>query len=80
MLVDTLALVGIIAGWVSDKAPAVAIGGLALIYLLMALIAGPLGRALGLPRYRPDEAYSATLDRWRRERRTPPASETIRSN
>lgn len=80
LLVHTLSLVVLIAGWVSDKAPAVAIGGLALIYVLMALIAGPLGRALGLPRYQPDEAYAATLDRWRRERRKPPASEIIRSS
>lgn len=80
LLVDTLALVGAIAGWVSDKTPAVAIGGLVLVYVLMALIAGPLGRALGLPRYQPDEAYSVTLDRWRRARQTPPASEITRSN
>lgn len=80
LLVHTLGLVGAIAGWLSDKTPAVAIAGLAFIYVLMALIAGPLGRALGLPPYQPDEAYSATLDRWRRERRAARASEIIRSN
>jgi hypothetical protein len=80
LLAHTLGLVGIIAGWLSDTTPAIAVVGLALIYVLMALIAGPLGRALGLPPFQPDEAYSATLDRWRRERRAPRASETSRLN
>jgi hypothetical protein len=80
VLVHTLGLVGAIASWLSDKAPAVAIFGLAFIYVLMALVAGPLGRALGLPPYRPDEAYSATLNRWRRELQAPRASEITRSN
>jgi len=71
LLAHMLGLVGIIAGWLSDKTPAIAVVGLVLIYVLMALIAGPLGRALGLPPHQPDEAYSATLDRWRSERRGP---------
>jgi hypothetical protein len=80
LLVHTLGLVGTIASWISDKTPAAAMAGLALIYVLMALIAGPLGRALGLPPYQPNEAYRATLDRWRRERRSPRAFEITRSN
>jgi hypothetical protein len=73
LLSDVLAFAGIVAGWASDKAPAVAIVGLVVVYVLMALVPGPLGRALGLPRYRPDEAYGVTLDRWRKQRQMPPA-------
>jgi len=61
-------LVGAIVGWASASVPAVAGAGLVIAYVLMALVAGPLGRALGFPPYRPDEAYSMTLDRWRNER------------
>jgi hypothetical protein len=81
LLVEALALVGVVAGWASDKTPVLAIAGLGLIYVLIALIAGPLGRTLGLPRYQPDEAYSTTLDRWRKRRQPPrPASQTTPSN
>jgi len=68
-LIDTLGLVGIVSAWASERVPAVAIGGLVAVYVLVALVAGPLGRVLGLPPYRPDEAYTATLDRWRNERK-----------
>jgi hypothetical protein len=64
-----LGLIGIVAAWASERVPAVAIGGLLAIYVLVGLVAGPLGRVLGLPSYRPDEAYTATLDRWRNERK-----------
>ena len=68
-LIDTLGLVGIVFAWASEGVPEVAIGGLVAVYVLVALIAGPLGRVLGLPPYRPDEAYTATLDPWRNERK-----------
>jgi hypothetical protein len=56
--------------WVGFRlGAAVAVAGLVIVYVLMALVAGPLGRALGFPPYRPDEAYTVTLDRWRNERK-----------
>jgi hypothetical protein len=69
VLSSVLGWVGAIVGWASASVPAVAVAGLVIIYVLMALVAGPLGRALGFPPYRPDEAYTATLDRWRNERK-----------
>jgi hypothetical protein len=68
-LSSVLGLVGAIVGWASASVPAVAVAGLVIVYVLMALVAGPLGRALGFPPYRPDEAYTVTLDRWRNERK-----------
>jgi hypothetical protein len=69
VLLDALGLVGIVAAWASERVPALAIGGLVVVYLVVALVAGPLGRLFGLPPYRPDEAYSATLDHWRSDRK-----------
>ena len=69
VLSSVLGLVGAIVGWASASVPALAVVGLVIVYVLMAFVAGPLGRALGFPPYRPDEAYTVTLDRWRNERK-----------
>jgi hypothetical protein len=69
VLSSALGLVSAIVGWASASAPAVAVAGLVIVYVLTALVAGPLGRALGFPPYRPDEAYTVTLDRSRNERK-----------
>jgi hypothetical protein len=67
-----LLYVGFAAAWLAKQHPAPALIGLFCVYAVMALLAGPVGRAIGLPAFRPDEAYVATLHRWRRERRNAP--------
>jgi hypothetical protein len=62
-------LAGSIGGWLAKDHPAPAVAGLSCLYVLLALLAGPGGKALGLPAFRADEAYSDTLRRWRKERR-----------
>jgi hypothetical protein len=64
-----LLYVGFAAAWLSKKHPAPALIGLVCVYGTVGLLAGPVGRAIGLPAFRPDEAYVATLRRWRLERR-----------
>jgi hypothetical protein len=61
---------GVAAAWLSKQHPAPAVIGLVGVYAALALLAGPVGRFTGLPTFRPDEAYSDTLRRWRRERGT----------
>jgi len=64
-----LLCIGIAVAWLSKQHPAPAVIGLACVYAAVALLAGPIGRAVGLPAYRPDEAYVDTLHRWRLDRR-----------
>jgi len=64
-----LLCVGIAAAWLSKQHAAPALIGLFCAYVATALLAGPVGRLIGLPAFRPDEAYTATLRRWRRDRR-----------
>jgi len=61
--------VGFVAAWLSKRHAAPAVIGLACVYAAVAMLAGPVGRLIGLPAFRPDEAYTATLRRWRRDRR-----------
>jgi hypothetical protein len=68
-ITSLLLYVGFAAAWLSKKHPAPALFGLVCVYAVVALLAGPVGRAIGLPAFRPDEAYVATLHRWRRDRR-----------
>jgi len=63
-----LLYVGFAAAWLSKRHPAPAVIGLACVYAVLALLGGPVGRRIGLPAFRPDEAYFATLRRWQRER------------
>ena len=68
-LTSAMLMTGLHAAWLSKDHPAPALGALAVVYVALALLIGPAGRALGLPAYRPDAAYSDTLQRWRQERR-----------
>jgi hypothetical protein len=61
---------GVAAAWLSKQHTAPAVIGLVCVYAALALLTGPVGRFIGLPAFRPDEAYSDTLRRWRRERGT----------
>jgi hypothetical protein len=63
-------LIGLLAGWIAKDHPAPALIGLGCFYAVLALLAGPIGKVLGLPTFRADEAYSDTLRRWRKERRS----------
>jgi hypothetical protein len=65
-----LLLVGYVAdAFASRGYPAPAVIGLSCVYAAVALLARPVGRLLGLPAFRSDEAYVSTLRRWRLERR-----------
>jgi hypothetical protein len=64
-----LLYLGFAAAWLSKQHPGPAVIGIACVYAVLALLGGPIGRMVGLPAFRPDEAYIATLHRWQRERR-----------
>jgi hypothetical protein len=68
LLGTALSIACVAVALASLEAPALAIGVVVLVYVLGALVA-TWGRAFGLPKFRPDEAYTLTLDRWRKERR-----------
>jgi hypothetical protein len=63
-------LVGGLLAWLSKDYPAPALVALVCVYASVGVLAGAVGRFIGLPAFRPDEAYSDTLRRWQRERRT----------
>jgi ketosteroid isomerase-like protein len=57
-------------GFVVAKQPGPTATALAGAYIALGLLPGPIGRALGLPPWRPDEAYITLLGRWYRVRRS----------
>ena len=66
-----LLLLGAALAWLSKSHPGPAVIALVCVYAAAALLAGPVGRKIGLPAFRADEAYADTLRRWRQERRHP---------
>jgi hypothetical protein len=62
--------IGLVVAFLSKHHAGPALIGLATVYVAVVLLIGPLGRLIGLPAFRPDEAYSDTLRHWHRRRRS----------
>lgn len=64
-----LAALGVLlVSWLTSRHPDPALAALVCLTVAVVVLTGPVGRAIGLPTYRPNEAYRDTLHRWRRER------------
>lgn len=64
-----VSVVGIVLfAWLTSHHLETALAALTCLCVTVSVLAGPVGRAIGLPAYRPDEAYHDTLRRWRQER------------